>query len=188
MTRPVSHLYSASAFRQILWLTGALLVQPVDAADQGHGMVHMDGKILDSACSVDTNSRDQTIDMLTQPASEIISAGEGLPRPFSIRLVNCNLSRAQTSAAMLPDWQYFRVTFDGIHDGKSFGVTGEARGIALQIRDARDVVAIPGEPMPASNITPDDMTMDYTLRLVGNGKDMQAGDYRTTIRYKLDYY
>lgn len=185
MTRPVC-LSSAIRRRFALLLAGLLLTLSVSAAEQGHGTVHMNGTILDSACSVDTASRDQTIDMLTQPASDIISAGEGLPRPFSIRLVNCTLNR--TSAQPLPDWQYFQVTFDGEHDGQAFGVDGQARGIALQIRDAQDVVAVPGEPMPAGNIAPGDLVMNYTLRLVGDGESMQPGDYHTTIRYKLDYY
>lgn len=158
------------------------------AKDLGHGRVGMRGEILDSACGVDTASQDQTIDMLYQPLSEIISSGGGIPRPFSIRLVNCSLQRHSPNNLPVDDWQYFKVTFDGVRNHGAFGVEGNARGVALQIRDAQGNIANPGQALPAGNIEAGTMQLNYTLRLVGNGDNLSAGSYHSTIRYKLDYY
>lgn len=145
-----------------------------------HGVVTMNGEIINSACNLDTPSRDQTIDMLTQPVSEIASEGTGLARPFDIQLENCNTSFSRN--------QYFRVTFDGKRDGTAFGVDGDAEGVGLQIRTKNGVVAVPGEAMPAEDIDDSSMRLKYTLRLIADGGDLQAGAYHTTIRYKIDYY
>ncbi len=158
------------------------------ATTYDHGRVHMQGKIVDSACDVATESRDQTIDMLTHPISEILSEGTSLERPFSILLENCSLDRATTDPHAAGDWRYFQVTFDGARDGKNFAVDGDAEGVALQLRDEEGRVAIPGQAMPAGNVQPGAIRLKYTLRLIGNGHDLQAGAYHTTIRYRLDYY
>jgi type 1 fimbria pilin len=159
---------------------GFILVFQVDAHDFGHGVVNMNGSIITTACNVDTASRDQTIDMLTQPISEVSSEGVGLARPFDIRLINCDSASSGQ--------QNFQVTFDGKRDGAAFGVDGEAHGVGLQIRTENGLIAIPGEPMPEEKIDNNSMLLKYTLRLIVDGEDLHAGSYHTTIRYKLDYY
>lgn len=159
-----------------------------DAGDQGHGTVKMNGEILDAACNVDVASRDQTINMLTQPVSEIISEQYGLDRPFTIKLVNCVLKRHSPNALPVNDWQYFQITFDGIREGNAFGVEGGAQGISLQIRDVNGNIAVPGQALPSEDIQPGSMKLNYSMRLVGNGNELQPGSYHSTIRYKLDYY
>ncbi|MED7793088.1 fimbrial protein [Klebsiella aerogenes] len=159
-----------------------------NAGEQGHGTVRMNGEILDAACNVDTESRDQTINMLTQPVSEIISEQYGLDRPFTIRLVNCVLKRHSSNALPVNDWQYFQITFDGIHEGNAFGVEGGAKGVSLQIRDVNGHIAVPGQALPSEDIEPGSMKLNYNLRLIGNGSEIQPGSYHSTIRYKLDYY
>lgn len=173
---------------KIILFIGFFISSSADAKEQGHGVVSMRGEIIDSACGLDTASSDQTIDMLTQPVSEIVSEHFGLARPFSIKLVNCSLERYSNNNKPVDDWQYFSVTFDGKRDAESFGVSGNAQGVALQIRDKDGNVAIPGQALPAGEIEPGSMRIDYTLRLIGDGNELQAGAYHTTIRYKLDYY
>lgn len=165
-----------------------MVAGPAIAKDLGHGRVGMHGEILDSACGVDTASQDQTIDMLVQPLSEVIGSGSGIPRPFHIRLVNCSLQRYSPNNLPVDDWQYFQVTFDGERSHGSFGVEGDAHGVALQIRDASGNIANPGQALPSGNIKPGTMELNYTMRLVGNGETLSAGGYHSTIRYKLDYY
>ncbi|TFZ52759.1 type 1 fimbrial protein [Serratia proteamaculans] len=155
------------------------------AADQGHGRVTMNGSIIDSACALDTESRYQTIDMLTQPASEIISEGFGHSRPFTLHLINCQLQQADNPTE---SWQHFAITFDGIKSSTGFGINGDAEGIALQIRDANGNIAEPGMSMPVSDLTAGEMSLNYTMRLVGNGENLKSGSYHSAIRYKLDYY
>lgn len=165
-----------------------LLSCQANATDFGHGRVSMAGEIVDSACSVNTGSPDQTIDMLSQPVSEIVSENSGLSRPFSIKLENCSLERYSSKDQPIDNYQYFQITFDGQRDDDAFGIDGEAQGVALQIRDANGNAAIPGQPLPADNIQQGSMVLNYTMRLIGDGDELQPGAYHSTIRYKLDYY
>lgn len=167
-------------------LLSMLYVAPVGAAmPAGWGRVNMEGAIIETPCAIDTDSRDQTIDMSVLPLSQIVRDGQGGVRDFRIRLVNCVLGRIDPS---LPDWQRFQVTFDGRAEPGGFGVSGEARGVALQIADALGHVANPGEALPAVSITPGDKILHYSMRLVSNQQVLRAGEYYSTVRFKLDYY
>lgn len=154
-------------------------------APQGWGRVSMKGEILETACAIDTLSRDQTITMATVPASQIARDVQGVAHPFVVKLVKCTLKRLDPK---LPDWSHFRITFDGLNDGGQFGVEGQAKGVALQIADAQGNVATPGKQMPSAPIVPNDMALTYSLRLVSNQQVLKAGDYYSTVRFKMDYY
>lgn len=152
---------------------------------QGWGRVNMQGAIIDTACAIATGSREQTIDMDTVPVGDIMRDGQGNTRPFSIELIHCELARLDSG---LPDWRQFQVTFDGETDGKLFGVQGEAKGVALEITDFRGNKALPGTPLPAGELTPGAMTLEYAMRLVSNNKVLKAGEYTSVLRLKMDYY
>ncbi|MEK9496415.1 fimbrial protein [Photorhabdus sp. P32] len=152
---------------------------------QGYGRVSMQGAIIDTACAIDAGSRDQTIELATIPVSRMIHDGQGPARPFSIHLINCVL----TSAALgKPDWRHFQVTFDGVPDGHNFRLSGAAQGVALQITDIYGNQAYPGTPLPLRDLQAGQMTLNYAMRLVGNRQLLQAGQYRTTVRFRLDYH
>ncbi|HBS6034008.1 fimbrial protein [Klebsiella aerogenes] len=150
---------------------------------QGEGRVNMQGSIIDTACAIAVESREQTIDMGITPLSEIIRDGHGRTKKFSIELVNCVLERAGKE-----DWKQFSVTFDGESDGGLFGVSGDASGIALQLIDSSGNVVVPGESLPLQNIIPGDLQLNYTMRLVANKNTLKSGDYFSSIRFKLDYF
>ncbi|BET81286.1 Fimbrial anchor (Mannose-resistance fimbriae), MrfB protein [Edwardsiella anguillarum] len=156
------------------------------ASDLGTGYVRMQGSIIDTPCSIAVESRDQIINMSVVPVAQIMRDSYGPTRSFRIRLEHCDLARDNPNQ---PDWNTFRVTFDGAathHD--LFAVSGEGRGVGLQIADEADNLAIPGVKMPAGNLHPGSNMLYYTMRLVTNHKKLQAGAYRTSIRFKLDYY
>ncbi len=152
---------------------------------QGWGRVNMQGSIIDTACAIAAGSREQTIDMDTVPVGDIMRDGQGATRPFSVELIHCELSRPDPK---LPDWRHFQVTFDGDADGSLFGVSGEAKGVALEITDSRGNKATPGAPLPVGEITPGTMKLDYTMRLVSNNQVLKAGGYTSSLHFKLDYY
>lgn len=183
--------YSVStSFKKCLKLSAyslLLISFMLHAKEQGRGRVTLNGEIIDSACSLDMDNSDQTVDMLTQPISEIISETEGLPKEITIGLNNCSLNKA-TKTNQTDNWKYFQITFDGDHDDQFFGVSGDASGVALEIYDQSGNVALPGQPLPKMDIQAGKMKMKYFIKLVGNGKKLEPGAYFTTIRYKLDYY
>lgn len=169
----------------LLLLGGMLSSAALAYPDMGHGDVALQGSILNAACTIDINSRDQSIDMGIIPVGEIVRNGRSVAKPFSIRLTNCVLHRTDSA---LPNWQYFEVTFDGNRDGELIGVDGEAEGIALQVSDELGNIAQPGVPLPSVMLTSSEKTLNYSLYLVPNYQKFKSGKYRTTVRFKMDYY
>jgi len=149
------------------------------------GDVDIQGSIISAACTIDIDSRDQSIDMGTIPIGEITRNGRSVAKPFSIRLTNCVL---RTADAGLSNGQYFKVTFDGRRDGELIGIDGEVKGIALQVSDDLGNVARPGIPLPSVMLTSNEKILNYSLYLVPNYQDFRSGEYRTTVRFKMDYY
>lgn len=149
----------------------------------GWGRVNMQGAIIDTACAIAVDSREQTVDMDVVPLTDIIRDGQGRSKKFSIVLENCVLERNGKE-----DWAQFQVTFDGDADGELFGVHGDASGVALQIVDPRGNIALPGKALPLADIIPSKGQLDYTLKVVANNHALKTGDYFSSIRFKLDYF
>lgn len=153
------------------------------AADEGHGRVNMQGAIIDTACAIAVESREQVIDMEVIPFADVLRDGHGRSKPFSIHLVNCLLERPGKA-----DWRQFQVTFDGEHDGEYFGVYGDAKGVALRITDEYGNHAQPGKSLPLRDLILGDHVLNYTLTLMPNQRALKAGAYFSSIRFKLDYF
>lgn len=170
-----------------------MLISPdVLAQGQGDGVVTLGGEIIDSACGLELSSVDQTIEMPAEPIGRLLRDALGAPHPFQLRLVNCTLTRPDPDrpGATLPDWEHLRVTFDGARDrdGRSFAASGLSQGVALHIWDSLGQESIPGERMPPHPLNEGDMTLNYTLRLVGNGLQVLPGAHGAAVRFKLEYF
>jgi type 1 fimbria pilin len=119
------------------------------------------------------------------PVEQITRDGHGLTRPFTLKLVNCGLAGENSTNT---GRQHFRMIFDGNAEGKNFGVIGDARGVALRIVDSIGTDIYPGVPMSIENTLTKDYRLNYSMQLVANSQVLRAGDYRSAIRFKLDYY
>lgn len=169
----------------IILLNFTALSQAIASQPQASGRINMTGSIIESACAIDTSSRDQTVEMGLMPIHQIARNGQSINQPFSIRLVNCILTKDTKKRV---EFQHFKITFDGKSEGDSFGLNGDAQGISLQISDKKGNVATPGSPLSMGDILPGDMSLNYSLRLVSNHQLLRAGDYFSTIKFKMDYY
>lgn len=154
-------------------------------AMQGNGRVNVQGSIIDTACAIAVESRDQSINMGVIPLADIYRDGQGKGKPFFIELINCVLERPSGNVL---GWKQFKVTFDGNADGELFRLQGTAAGVALKITDAGGNVAFPGKSLPSSDIQPGNMLLSYNIRLVANQRALKSGDYSSSIRFKLDYF
>ncbi|MGM0514470.1 hypothetical protein BFS14_21555 [Serratia fonticola] len=151
----------------------------------GQGRVSMEGAIVETPCAIEVGDRDQSLVMDTLPVSQLIRDGRGPEKEFVIHLRDCVLARLDPKAA---NWKHFVVAFDGDSDKGHFGLSGEARGVALMIRDPHGTVAAPGSALRAGDISPGEMQLHYTLSLVGNQQTLRAGAYSSAIRFRMDYY
>lgn len=154
------------------------------SSSHGQGRVNMQGSIIETPCAIATADHDQTINMGELSMGEITHNGRGPLHKFSLQLVNCVL---QHRAPTQQDWRWFETTFDGPAQDGTFSVSG-ASGVGLQIADAAGHVAIPGEPLPEARLTTGTQQLDYTLRLTGNHHRLEAGEYHTVLRFKVDYF
>lgn len=179
---PIGKNLVAPSLLAMFFITQAM---PAAASAIGWGRVNMEGAIVNAACAIEAASRDQTIDMKSLPVEQISRDGHGLTRPFTVQLVNCGLSGDDTD---ISGRQYFRMIFDGHADGKNFGVVGDVRGVALRIADSIGKEVNPGVPMSIENTLTKDYRLNYSMQLVANRQVLRAGDYRSAIRFKLDYY
>lgn len=155
---------------------------------QGWGSVSMSGEIIDIACSIDTHSVDQTIDMGLVSASVLRQSGKAPPKPFSIELIDCLAAHDMTRN--LPS-RSFQLVFDGATNGDYFSVTGEAKGIQLALYDSSGELVIPGRPVERDKVYPTvdaHAVLNYELQLVADNKPLKAGTYNTLISFRLEYY
>jgi type 1 fimbria pilin len=167
-------------------LINLLLCSPLAlSTNQWRGEVTVSGRIITSACTIDTENVDQTITIATLPISYIINNGQSDWRAFNIKLVNCFLERFNPGN---DKWRYFSVTFYGREDAGLFGVDGNAKGFALQISDSLGNIVTPGVPMVRNELELVAMQFNYGLRLVGNNPVMKAGSYYSTVHFQMDYF
>jgi len=168
-------------------LTGVLMLSviPVSVSAIGLERVNMEGGIVSSACAIESASRDQTINMQNLSIEQIALKGHGLTRAFTLRLVNCGL---QDSDIANPGQQHFQMIFDGLADGNDFGVTGEAKGVALRLTDLFGKNVFPGVPVSLNKSLTKDLRLNYSVQLVANHQALHAGAYRSAISFKLNYY
>lgn len=169
-----SFLFSSSTFSAMA---------AINSNSVSWGQVYMQGSIIDTACAIAVESREQTIDMGIIPLSEIIRDGQGKSRKFSINLINCVLKREGKD-----DWKQFQVTFDGDNNDGLFGVHGNASGIALQLSDVLGNIIVPGKALPLIDLSSGEKQLDYSLRLVADNHILKSGNYFSSIRFKLDYF
>ena len=149
------------------------------------GEVTLSGSIIDVPCSIDTGSFDQTLDMGVLSTKRILREGQGFSQEFTIKLMNCLLFQINNQ---LPEWRFFRITFDGRNDNGKFGIEGNAKGVAVQISDRQGNIAAPGIPLPIGQLSSEDMALKYNVQLVSNSQQLQVGGYSSVIRFKIDYY
>jgi type 1 fimbria pilin len=162
------------------------VVFPALSASHGHGHIQVQGSIIDTACAIATGDADQSLDLGTLPASDLVNDGRGPDVPFTVHLVNCVLNG--TDIRGNDHWKDVRITFDGRADGQHlFALQGDGHGEAVVITDAAGNEAEPGQPMAATHLSPGSMALRYRLHLAGNHRPLRPGRFYTTLRYFMEY-
>lgn len=169
--------------RAILIVLLGLMPVTLQAQEQGNGRMAMKGAVVDSACSIDTDSVEQTIDLST--STTLLLQGIGAkPKHFTIRLVDCEIAQAHSPLLM----RKFQIVFDGDHRGQQFNLSGKAKGLGLEIHDASGNIIISDQPQPLRDIVAERFTLNYRVRLVRNQYPLTAGNFSAIIRFRLNYF
>lgn len=170
--------------RYVLLLLSYCVQARASSHHSGNGLVSISGSIIETPCSINTGDSKQTIDIGVMPRGVITRDGHSVGKPFSIQLLHCQVSRIGNK---LHTRQSFRVTFDGKNERGLFGIDGTAKGVGLQLTDAEGHIAYPGTPQPKIPIKNGNIRLNYIFHLAENGSDFRAGEYTTSIRFKIDY-
>ncbi len=150
------------------------------------GRAAFHGEVVRPACTLAMEDAWQIIDMGESPVRDLQNGFSGPERKFSLRLRNCEFN---SQGGNLFSDSRIRVTFDGVRGETpdKFNLSGQAKGINLQIADARGNIARAGKVMPAIPLTGNEEALDYTLRIVRNGKKLEAGNYFAVLGFRVDY-
>lgn len=144
----------------------------------GRGNVEMKGSIVTATCDISTSADEQIVDLGMTTIGRFIRNGKLYQHKLDIKLQNCSDNLMH---------ERYQIAFNGDSDGKYFKLNGDIEGVALQIVDAAGNVAMPGIPLPVSEIPTDNNIASFYLRFIGNG-DLKAGMFSTTVLFNLRYF
>lgn len=150
------------------------------------GIVNFNGEILDTACTVDVGSQNQTVDLGRYNRSEFVNAGDvTAAKKFSIVLKNCP---ASVSSAF--------VRFDGTPDSYNSDllaidstVPGAATGVAIHLMTA-DKAHL---PLHGSNgysyllSSTIDNTLDFYAQYKSTTTGVTAGPANSVANFSVVY-
>lgn len=148
------------------------------------GRVQLAGSIVVGGCSIRVGNDNQTVSL---PATALhgLLQGDGTPlQPLRIEISGCFATSAQDPA---DPRQMMRVVFDGEGSERYFSTQGDARGVALQIKDSSGKLIAPGTVLQGSRFAVDRLTLEYVLTLVGDGATLASGEFRATIRLLIQH-
>ncbi|ECZ5471650.1 type 1 fimbrial protein [Salmonella enterica subsp. houtenae serovar 44:z36,[z38]:-] len=152
------------------------------------GRTTMSGEVLASACTIALSDRFQTVSMGDLTLREFHRGGERPVRDLVIHLDNCLTSGMNEMFRKIDP--PVRVRFDGIRGREPwmFQTQGEAKGVALMLRDERQEIVYPGEYLPAQyQKAYNQQVLKYRIELVPDGERLTAGDYSAVLRFNIDY-
>lgn len=176
------------AFLLPTFVLQASMLSPYNPNDPYRGQVNMRGVVLVDGCSIALEDRYQAVSLGEHPLQEMHKNGHPAAQPLRIRLRDCvtatQLDKRGNNRPAL------RVRFDGLRDvnTRDFGLSGSARGVALQLRDTDNNVVFPGQYQAAIyDRSYNEQLLNYQLALVPNGDQLLAGDYSAVLRFNVEY-
>lgn len=158
------------------------LAQAAAPVEQGHGTVSFTGSIIDSPCSIDPDTIDQTVDL--GQVSNVVLEGKGtsMPKNFEIGLENCNIGTKSKGVS---------VTFTGAEGGTSgmLGLSGTAKGASIAMADSSGKVLKLGDKTAAQALQNGNNKLLFSAYLQGDGASggIVPGDFKSVANFTLDY-
>ncbi len=153
------------------------------AADQGNGKVTFYGSIVNAPCSIAPGVDDQKIPLGQVSNSDLANGGEQKAVDFTIDLQNCDDATKHTVTA----------TFTGMAGvDDRLGITGEAQGASILLRDGSGKKIELGTPTTAQTLNGNANTLQFTAALKGDGTkekpvEIGTGAFTAVTNFTLAY-
>jgi len=163
-------------------IASGMVMGVAQAKDQGHGTVTFTGSIIDAPCSINPDSVDQTVNLGEVSNVALKNGGTSNPRPFSIKLEQCDTSTLKT----------VQTTFSGAASSGNpdlLGITGTAKGASIAITDGSGQVITLGSPTPAQKLQDGNNTLAFSAYLQGDGASATVvpGSFQSVADFTLSY-
>jgi major type 1 subunit fimbrin (pilin) len=163
-------------------LAGSAFTSVAQAAD---GTVNFTGTITDTACTVSTATKNQTVDLGNVSKTAFAAAGDtAAPTKFSIVLQNCPTTVTNAS-----------VKFDGPIDSANSNLlaltagTGIAQGVAVGIyeQDASTLIPIATASASKALSSTADTTFDFIAKYVATSATVVQGPANAATNFTISY-
>lgn len=174
----------------LLSLGFILSISPLQAGNNHYvniygGDVHFYGQVVNAACSVSADSREQTVQMGQVRSNEFKFLGDWEdPVPFQIKLEDCDATVSQSVG----------VLFTGESDGKDPQVfkagegAGAAQGVGIGIFDAEGYLLIPDTtPVWYAPLQDGETVLSYIARYRATSTTVKPGDAGTEVWFNVVY-
>lgn len=162
----------------------APVIAQADSVTVTGGTIHFDGMVVAAACSVSSDSRDQSITLSQIRTERLKSKGERghQPEGFNIKLEDCDTTVSNNA----------QVTFNGQADPDETGAlqntagAGAAANVALRLYDMKGSVLNLGTASPAYPLINGENTLPFTVDYLATGA-ATAGLVQATATFNVTY-
>lgn len=169
-------LRSCSGMTQAVLLCGAL-VSPAQADTD----IEFTGTLVADPCQVAMDDDEQQVEFGSIARRAFLNHDSTAPKPFTIRLVECDPSMADTVS----------VTFLGDEDEAltgAFATTGEAKGIAIRLRDSEGHSVEPNTPQAATSVQEGETILAWQAQVTATAMhEVTEGEFFSTVTFSLAY-
>lgn len=152
--------------------------------NQGNGNLTVIGSIIAAPCSLATDSQSQSVALGQISQTLLQNGGSSTPKSFSLRLVNCDITHANTVS----------VTFTGVSPASvgNAGLAlsgGSAKGAYITLSEGDSGLPVKlGEVTQAQRLSAGDNQMSFNVALRGEpGSNVIPGDFTAVVNFSLAY-
>lgn len=167
---------SGAGMTQAVLLCGAL-VSPAQADTD----IEFTGTLVADPCQVATDSEDQQVEFGNIVAKTFLTQNSTPPKMFTLRLVECDLSMGSTvSVTFLGD--------EALTQPGTFATIGEAKGIAIRLRDSEGNPVVPNEPLPAAGVLEGETVLVWQAQVTTrDSREVTEGEFLSTVTFSMAY-
>lgn len=165
-------------------MSSAMAMGVAHAADQGHGTVTFVGSIIDAPCSITPQTIDQTVNMGEISNKALANGGTSSPRPFDIKLENCDVSALKDKTVT--------TTFSGTASAANpdlLAIAGTASGASIALTQNGNAPLKLGEASSPTTIQNEENTLHFAAYLKGDGaaSGVVPGYFTSVANFTLAY-
>ncbi|WP_070411390.1 fimbrial protein [Pseudomonas lundensis] len=169
-----------SALASMVLLAGSASI--AHAAGAGSGTVTFEGAIIEAACSIKSESVDQTVSLGQVARSQLADGGYADPEPFYIKLVGCDTSTLKTVTT----------TFTGAESAAvpgALGIVGTASGAGIMMRDGTGTQIVLGTATKPQALQVGDNQLSFGAYLQGSTATdaVKPGKFTAVTNFSLAY-